>query len=327
MQEQKQEYMRRALALAQRGAGHVNPNPMVGCVIVKDGKIIGEGWHEHIGGLHAERNAFAHCTEDCTGADLYVTLEPCCHWGRTRDAGIEVETGVCEDECRRVNEVFFHYITHKTPFVTLKYAMTLDGKIAAHTGDSRWVTGETARRHVHETRNRLPAIMVGIGTVLEDDPLLTCRIDGGRDPIRVICDSRARTPIDSRIVQTANKIPTYIAVVGRNERTAELERHGVHILECKTKNERVDLADLMCQLGALGIDGLLLEGGSALAFSALEAGVVHRVQAYIAPKIIGGAGAKSPVGGLGFDKMVQALPLKDVTCMPMDEDFLIEGRL
>ena len=324
MQEQKQEYMRRALALAQRGAGHVNPNPMVGCVIVKDGKIIGEGWHEHIGGLHAERNAFAHCTEDCTGADLYVTLEPCCHWGRTppctdaviehkigrvfvgcldpnplvagkgaqilRDAGIEVETGVCEDECRRVNEVFFHYITHKTPFVTLKYAMTLDGKIAAHTGDSRWVTGET-------------------------------------DPIRVICDSRARTPIDSRIVQTANKIPTYIAVVGRNERTAELERHGVHILECKTKNERVDLADLMRQLGALGIDGLLLEGGSALAFSALQAGVVHRVQAYIAPKIIGGAGAKSPVGGLGFDKMVQALPLKDVTCTPMDEDFLIEGRL
>ena len=237
------------------------------------------------------------------------------------------KAGVCEDECRRVNEVFFHYITHKTPFVTLKYAMTLDGKIAAHTGDSRWVTGETARRHVHETRNRLPAIMVGIGTVLADDPQLTCRIDGGRDPIRVICDSRARTPIDSRIVQTANKIPTYIAVVGRNERTAELERHGVHILECKTKNERLDLADLMRQLGALGIDGLLLEGGSALAFSALEAGVVHRVQAYIAPKIIGGAGAKSPVGGLGFDKMVQALPLKDVTCTPMDEDFLIEGRL
>jgi len=334
---------------------------MVGCVIVKDGKIIGEGWHEHIGGLHAERNAFAHCTEDCTGADLYVTLEPCCHWGRTppctdaviehkigrvfvgcldpnplvagkgaqilRDAGIEVETGVCEDECRRVNEVFFHYITHKTPFVTLKYAMTLDGKIAAHTGDSRWVTGETARRHVHETRNRLPAIMVGIGTVLEDDPLLTCRIDGGRDPIRVICDSRARTPIDSRIVQTANKIPTYIAVVGRNERTAELEQHGVHILECKTKDERVDLADLMRQLGALSIDGILLEGGSALAFSALQAGVVHRVQAYIAPKIIGGAGAKSPVGGLGFDKMVQALPLKDVTCTPMGEDFLLEGRL
>ena len=312
--------MRRALALAQRGAGHVNPNPMVGCVIVKDGKIIGEGWHEHIGGLHAERNAFAHCTEDCTGADLYVTLEPCCHWGRTppcTDAVIE----------HKIGRVFVGCLDPNPPFVTLKYAMTLDGKIAAHTGDSRWVTGETARRHVHETRNRLPAIMVGIGTVLEDDPLLTCRIDGGRDPIRVICDSRARTPIDSRIVQTANKIPTYIAVIGRNERTAELERHGVHILECKTKNERVDLADLMRQLGALGIDGLLLEGGSALAFSALEAGVVHRVQAYIAPKIIGGAGAKSPVGGLGFDKMVQALPLKDVTCTPMDEDFLIEGRL
>ena len=205
--------------------------------------------------------------------------------------------------------------------------MTLDGKIAAHTGDSRWVTGEPARRHVHETRNRLPAIMVGVGTVLADDPQLTCRIDGGRDPIRVICDSRARTPIDSQLVQTADKIPTYIAVVGRNERTAQLEQHGVHILECPSKNERVDLASLMQQLGALGISGVLLEGGSALAFSALEAGLVHRVQAYIAPKIIGGASAKSPVGGLGFDKMAQALPLKDVTCTQMGEDFLLEGRL
>ena len=365
---EQEKYMKAALKLAQKAAdeGEVP----VGAVVVCDGKIVGRGRNRRETKKnalhHAEIEAIEKACKKLGGwrlhrCDLYVTLEPCCHWGRTppctdaviehkigrvfvgcldpnplvagkgaqilRDAGIEVETGVCEDECRRVNEVFFHYITHKTPFVTLKYAMTLDGKIAAHTGDSRWVTGETARRHVHETRNRLPAIMVGIGTVLEDDPLLTCRIDGGRDPIRVICDSRARTPINSRIVQTANKIPTYIAVVGRNERTAELERHGVHILECKTKNERVDLADLMRQLGALGIDGLLLEGGSALAFSALEAGVVHRVQAYIAPKIIGGAGAKSPVGGLGFDKMVQALPLKDVTCMPMGEDFLIEGRL
>ena len=361
MQEQTQEYMHRALTLAMRGAGHVNPNPMVGCVIVKDGKIIGEGWHEHIGGLHAERNAFAHCTEDCTGADLYVTLEPCCHWGRTppctdaiiehrigrvfvgcldpnplvagkgtrilQDAGIEVQTGVCEDECRRVNEVFFHYITHKTPFTVLKYAMTLDGKIAAHTGDSRWVTGETARRHVHETRNRLPAIMVGIGTVLADDPQLTCRLEGGRDPIRIICDSSARTPLDSRIVQSARTVPTYIAVTERNERTAALEQHGVHLLDCAAQNGHVDLNDLMQQLGALGIDGVLLEGGSALAFSALEAGIVHRVQAYIAPKLIGGADAKSPVGGIGIDRMAEALPLRDVTCTPLGEDFLIEGIL
>lgn len=358
------EYMRRAIELARRGTGFANPNPLVGAVLVRDGEIIAEGWHARCGDLHAERAALANCHARNTspeGATLYVTLEPCCHTGKQppcteaviesgiarvvvgsadpnplvagrgceqlRAAGITVDDGVAQAECDALNPIFFHFITHHTPYVTLKYAMTLDGKIATKTGASRWITGPAARERVHAERLRHAAIMVGIGTVLEDDPLLTCRIDGGRDPIRVICDSRARTPIDSRIVQTANKIPTYIAVIGQNERTAELERHGVHILECKTKNERVDLADLMRQLGALGIDGLLLEGGSALAFSALEAGVVHRVQAYIAPKIIGGAGAKSPVGGLGFDKMVQALPLKDVTCTPMDEDFLIEGRL
>ena len=361
MQEQKQEYMRRALALAQRGAGHVNPNPMVGCVIVKDGRIIAEGWHEHIGGLHAERNAFAHCTENAAGADLYVTLEPCCHWGRTppctdaviehgirrvfvgcldpnplvagkgvqilRNAGIEVETGVCEAECRERNEVFFHYITQKTPFVVLKYAMTLDGKIAAHTGDSRWVTGEAARRHVHETRNRLTGIMVGAGTVIADDPLLTCRIEGGRNPVRIVCASHARIPADCKLVQTAREIPTYVAVVEENERTARLEENGVHILVCGEKNGRVDLADLMQQLGALGVNGILLEGGSALAFSALREGVVHRVQAYVAPKLIGGADAKTPVGGAGFDRMADALALKNVRCTPLGEDILIEGRL
>lgn len=361
MPDEKEYYMHRALALAARGAGQVDPNPMVGCVIVKDGRIIGEGWHEHIGGLHAERNAFAHCTEDAAGADLYVTLEPCCHWGRTppctdaviehrirrvfvgcldpnplvagkgaqilRDAGIEVETGVCESECREINEVFFHYITHKTPFVVLKYAMTLDGKIAAHTGDSRWVTGEAARHHVHETRNRLSGIMVGVGTVLADDPLLTCRIDGGRDPVRIVCDSRARTPLDSQLVQTAGEIPTYVAVTARSERMAALEAKGVHILVCGEKDGHVDLTDLMQQLGEAGVNGILLEGGSSLAFSALKAGIVHRVQAYIAPKLIGGADAKSPVGGEGFAKMADALALKNVRCTPLGEDFLIEGRL
>ena len=361
MPDQKEYYMRRALALAARGAGHVDPNPMVGCVIVKDGRIIAEGWHEHIGGLHAERNAFAHCTEDAAGADLYVTLEPCCHWGRTppctdaviehrirrvfvgcldpnplvagkgaqilRDAGIEVETGVCEAECREINEVFFHYITHKTPFVVLKYAMTLDCKIAAHTGDSRWVTGEAARRHVHETRNRLSGIMVGVGTVLADDPLLTCRIDGGRNPVRIVCDSHARTPLGSQLVQTANEIPTYVAVTARSERTAALEEKGVRILVCGETDGHVDLTDLMQQLGSAGINGILLEGGSSLAFSALKAGIVHRVQAYIAPKLIGGADAKSPVGGEGLAKMADALALKNVRSTPLGEDFLIEGRL
>ena len=363
MQEQKQEYMRRALALAQRGAGHVNPNPMVGCVIVKDGKIIGEGWHEHIGGLHAERNAFAHCTEDCTGADLYVTLEPCCHWGRTppctdaviehkigrvfvgcldpnplvagkgaqilRDAGIEVETGVCEDECRRVNEVFFHYITHKTPFVTLKYAMTLDGKIAAHTGDSRWVTGETARRHVHETRNRLPAIMVGIGTVLADDPQLTCRIEGGRNPLRVICDSRLRTPITSAIAQSARNVPTIIVCApnASGECASKLEETGCEIVRVPEHDGRIDLRQLMVALGKRGIDSVFIEGGATLAACALEAGIVNHVQAFIAPKIFAGVGAPSPLGGTGVNTPDQAWTLSATTVERLGDDVLIEGDI
>lgn len=354
--------MRRALELAKRGAGRVSPNPMVGCVIVKDSRIIGEGWHEQCGGLHAERNALQNCTEDPAGADLYVTLEPCCHWGRTppctdailekrigrvfvgcldpnplvagkgvqilRDASIPVETGVCGDECRRLNEVFFHYITHKTPFVVLKYAMTLDGKIAAHTGDSRWVTGQAARAHVHETRNRLTGIMAGVGTVLADDPLLTCRMAGGRSPVRIICDSRARTPLDSGIVRTAREVPTILAVTEQNERTAALAAAGIDILLCKADAQgHICLTDLTAQLGARQIDSILLEGGAALAFSALEAGIVRKVQAYIAPKLIGGAEAKTPVGGTGFAKMADALTLQNLTVTPLGEDFLLEGDL
>lgn len=361
MQNQTETYMRRALALAARGAGHVSPNPMVGCVIVKDERIIGEGWHEYCGGLHAERNALKNCAEDPAGADLYVTLEPCCHWGRTppctdaiiehrigrvfvgcldanplvagkgaeilRSAGIPVETGICEDECRRLNEVFFHYITNKTPYVVLKYAMTLDGKIAASSGDSRWVTSETARRHVHETRARLSGIMVGVGTVLADDPLLTCRIEGGRNPYRIVCDSHARTPLDCQLIRTAREIDTVIAVTEWNDRTAALKKAGAHLVLCQAKNGRVDLTDLMHQLGAHGLDSILLEGGAELAFAALEAGIVHKVQAYIAPKLIGGSTAKTPLGGAGFARMADAVALKNVTVTPLGEDFLLEGVL
>ncbi len=356
-----QYYMLHALELAKRGAGHVNPNPMVGCVIVKDGHVIGEGWHEKCGGLHAERNAFKSLTANANGATLYVTLEPCCHWGRTppctdaiiehkirrvvvgctdpnplvggkgigllRDAGIEIVTGVCEEECLRLNEVFFHYITHKTPFVVLKYAMTLDGKIAAYTGDSKWVTGEAARMHVHHTRNRLSGIMVGIGTVLADDPLLTCRIEGGRNPVRIVCDSHARTPLDSQLVRTAKDVKTLVAVTEENDRTKALRDAGVHIFQCAEKEGHVDLNDLMSQLGAQEIDSVLLEGGSFLAFSALESGIVNKVQAYIAPKLIGGVSAKTPVGGKGFPRMSDALALSHLTITPLDGDFLLEGDI
>lgn len=356
-------YMRRALELAVRGAGHVSPNPMVGAVIVKDGRIIGEGWHERIGGLHAERNAFKHCTEDCTGATIYVTLEPCCHWGRTppctdaimehkisrvvvgcldpnplvagkgltilRDAGIECVSGVLEDECLAVNEVFFHYITTKTPFVVMKYAMTLDGRIAAFTGDSKWITGETARRHVHETRKRLSAIMVGIGTVLADDPMLNCRIVSGVDPLRLICDSYLRTPLDSQLVRTAKDIPTWIFCADADvSRKAALEDAGVTVIPMPDESgTHVDLAAAMQYLGQQQVDSILLEGGGTLNGEALRLGLVHRVQAYIAPKLIGGSAAHGPVGGAGIARMADALQLDGTTITRLGEDILIEGRI
>ena len=357
------EYMRRALELAVRGAGHVSPNPMVGAVIVKDGRIIGEGWHEHIGGLHAERNAFKHCTEDAAGATIYVTLEPCCHWGRTppcteaimehkiarvvvgcldpnplvagkglqilRDAGIECVTGVLEQECLAVNEVFFHYITTKKPFVVMKYAMTLDGKIAAFTGDSKWVTGEQARRHVHETRRRLRAIMVGINTVLADDPMLNCRIEDGVDPVRIILDSSLRIPLDCQIVQTASRIPTHVFCARPDgAKEAALAALGVHVHYLPDETDtRVDLGRAMQELAQMQLDSVLVEGGGTLHGELMRLGLVDRVQAYVAPKLIGGIQAKSPVEGPGIPYMADAQTLTDITITRLGEDVLIEGRI
>ncbi len=357
------EYMRRALELARRGAGHVSPNPMVGAVIVKNGRIIGEGWHERIGGLHAERNALAHCTEDPAGATIYVTLEPCCHWGRTppcteailenklsrvvvgcldpnplvagkglqilRDAGISCDTGVLEDECLAINEVFFHYITHKRPFVLMKYAMTLDGKIAAVTGDSKWVTGDEARRHVQETRRRLSSIMVGIGTVLADDPMLNCRIEEGVDPIRVVIDSKLRIPLDSQIVTTARHIPTYVFAARANpDKELDLTNAGLHVIYApEVGAERVDLHQVLHHLGEMQIDSVLLEGGGTLNGTFMQLGLVDRVQAYIAPKLIGGADAKGPIGGDGIALMREAQALCSPTITRLGNDILIEGRI
>ncbi len=356
-------YMRRALALAERGMGHVSPNPMVGAVIVKDGRVIGEGWHERIGGLHAERNAFRNCTEDCAGATIYVTLEPCCHWGRTppctdailehriarvvvgcldpnplvagkgldilRAAGIECVSGVLEDECRALNEVFFHYITTGKPFVVMKYAMTLDGRIASHTGDSKWVTGEAARAHVHRTRKWLRAILVGIGTVLADDPMLNCRIESGVDPIRLVCDSTLRIPLDSRLVRTARDIPTWVFCARADAgRKAALEQAGVTVVPLPDADgARVDLAAVMDYLGRQQVDGVLLEGGGTLNGEALRLGLVDRVQAYLAPKLIGGAAARGPVEGPGIARMADALALHDLTITRLEDDLLIEGRI
>lgn len=355
----KEEYMLRAIALAKKGIGKVNPNPLVGAVIVKDDRIIGEGYHAQYGALHAERHAFTNLTEDARGAEMYVTLEPCCHQGKQPpctdaiiehgikkvyvgsddpnelvagggiqkllDAGIEVETGVMKKACDALNPVFFHYITTNTPYVVMKYAMTLDGKIACDNGKSQWVTGEAARNHVQETRNALTGIMVGIGTVLADDPSLTCRLPEGRNPVRVICDSHLRIPLDSQIVKTANHIRTIVATVTPDiEKQSVLEKMGVQIVVTKEKDGEVDLQDLMLWLGAEKIDSILLEGGSMLNHSALKSGIVNHAHIYIAPKIFGGSGSYTPVKGVGVDSPDQAYFFENQRVTTFEKDILLE---
>ena len=356
------DYMALAVSLAERGRGWTNPNPVVGAVLVKEGRIIGQGWHRRLGGLHAEREALADCRESPEGATLYVTLEPCCHQGRQppctsavleagvrrvvvgsadpnplvagkgldllRSHGVEVETGVLQAECEALNRVFFHYIRTGRPYVTMKYAMTLDGKIATRTGASQWITGEEARQRVHRDRHANAAILAGAGTVLADDPMLNCRMEGGRTPLRIVCDPRLRTPPGSRIVRTAREIPTVLAAGPvKPERAAPFEAAGCQVWSLPLRGGSVDLAALMDRLGEAEIDSVLLEGGGTLNWAMLEAGLVRRVQAYIAPKLLGGAAAKSPVGGLGAALLEQAARVRDVTVTQAGEDFLLEGEI
>jgi diaminohydroxyphosphoribosylaminopyrimidine deaminase/5-amino-6-(5-phosphoribosylamino)uracil reductase len=344
----ERDYMLRAIELAKKGRGFTNPNPMVGAVIVKDGRIIGEGYHERCGELHAERNAIASLTESAEGATLYVTLEPCCHYGKTppcteaildqkiarvvigsrdpnplvagkgaeilRNAGVRVEEDFMRGECDALNPVFFHFITKKVPYVVMKYAMTADGKIAARTGDSKWITGEKAREKVQEMRHAYTGIMVGIGTVLADDPMLNVRIPGKKSPVRIICDSSLRIPMDSGIVKSAKKYRTIVAYAGENaEKLEQLRNAGVETISVPDVHGQVDLKKLMEYLGEQGIDSILLEGGGTLNESALAAGIVNEVCAFIAPKIFGGTDAKTPVAGTGVAHPSEAvmLTLKD----------------
>ncbi len=373
----EEKYMLRAIELAKRGIGRVNPNPLVGAVIVKDGEILSEGYHARYGELHAERHAFSRLesSEAARGAEMYVTLEPCCHQGKQppctqaiiehgirkvyvgsddpnglvagkgiallRQAGIEVETQVLKEACDALNPVFFHYITEKTPYVVMKYAMTLDGKIACDSGKSQWVTGERARTHVQETRNALMGIMVGIGTVLADDPSLTCRIPGGRNPTRIIADSHLRIPLESKVVQTAKEVATIVAATEEGcseyaEKRHALEGLGVEVLavprgssregenHAHSAGEGVDLNVLMEMLGNRGIDSILLEGGSALHYSALWAGIVRKIQVYIAHKIFGGGGSFTPVRGLGVEDPSEAFLFANRRITDFGEDILLE---
>ena len=358
-------YMRRAIELADRGCGFVNPNPLVGAVIVKDGKVIGEGWHERYGQWHAERNALLTAKEDTAGATMYVTLEPCCHYGKTppcteaiiehkiakvvvgiadpnplvagkgmtllREAGIEVICGVEEERIREQNKIFLKYIETGMPWVALKTASTLDGKIAAYTGDSKWITGEESRAKVQEIRARLMAVMVGIGTVLADDPLLNCRIVDRevRQPIRIIVDSNARLPLNSRIVQTATVYRTIVAHTrfAAEEQLQQLREHGVETLLCNEEEGLVRVEDLCRKLGKSGIDSVLLEGGGSLNFSFLNKGLVDEIYAFIAPKIIGGMNAKTAVEGEGVSRMADAIDLKITDVLNAGQDILLKLRI
>ncbi len=354
--------MKIAIEEAKKGEGFTNPNPMVGAVIVKEGRIISKDYHHRCGEYHAERNAILNCRENMRGAEMYVTLEPCCHYGKTppcteiiiesgirkvyigsmdsnplvggkgaailREHGIEVVTGICEQECLELNRVFFHYIQTKTPYVVMKYAMTADGKIATRTGASKWITGEAARERVQRSRHKYMGIMAGVGTVLADDPRLTCRLEGKKSPIRIICDTNLRTPLTAEVVKTAKEIPTIFATaVAEKEWTEPYESLGCQVLTVPLEGKHINLNILMQKLGELGIDSILLEGGAMLNFSALKSGIVQAAETYIAPKIFGGSTAKTPVEGVGAALPEEAFFLCNPKLQQIEEDILIEWEV
>lgn len=360
---QDSEYMSQALALAAKGAGCVAPNPMVGALVVKDDKVVGQGYHQAVGGPHAEVHAIDDAGAAAGGATLYVTLEPCNHQGRTppctekilsagikrvvvamadpnpdvtgggnarlKAHGIDVVCGVQEEAARQLNESFIKHSRTKLPFVVLKMAATLDGRIATRTGDARWVTGPPARQRVHRMRHAMDAIMVGIGTAAADDPRLTTRMpDGpGVDPIRIVLDSRLTLSEQARMLNEPSGAPTYL-VCGPDapaDNRQRLAQRGATIIEAGIADGRIDLAALMAQLGGMGITSILIEGGAQVASSALAAGIVDKLIVFYAPKLLGGDDGIPMLRGKGPALMKEALPVCDVTIELVGEDIMLQG--
>lgn len=360
-----EKYMRMALDLAAKGAGYVSPNPMVGAVVVKDGRVVGQGYHQALGGPHAEVNALDDAGGQARGATLYVTLEPCNHHGRTppctqkimskeirrvvvamadpnphvtgggniflKSQGIEVICGACEKEATRLNEIFIKYVRTQRPFVVLKMAATLDGRIATRTGDARWVTGPEARGFVHQLRHAMDAILVGVGTITADDPELTTRLDNGRgvDPVRVVLDTHLSMSSGARMLNQLSSAGTII-VCGPDAAEANkmrLKDKGACIMEVPLKHGRIDLPILMERLGQRGLTSVLLEGGSQVAGAALKAGVVDKVHFFYAPKILGGDDGVPMCAGQGPDKMEGCMPLTETCVNRMGNDILVTGYL
>jgi len=356
-------YMQRALELATRACGRTNPNPVVGAVIVKDGKIIGEGYHKKAGTPHAEIHALNDAGDEARGATIYVSLEPCSHFGRTPpcahalvkagikraviatldpnpkvagkglkiliNAGVETTVGILEDEAVRLNEVFFKYIQTGQPFVSLKVAMTLDGKIATYNGNSRWITGEDSRQYVHHLRNIYDGIMVGIGTVLMDNPRLNTRldVDDKRDPVRVIIDGNLDLPLDCNIVKSSKEQRSIVftSQINNKEKANILTSHGVEIIELGGDPQKLPIEKAIKILGELGICSLLVEGGAEVNGYIIENELVDKIYWFIASKIVGGRSAPSPIGGKGKDLMSKAVELKSFKIERFGQDICIVG--
>ena len=353
-----EHFMRLALELAHKGEGFTNPNPIVGAVVVKDGKIIGTGYHRKFGGPHAEVFALEEAGENARGATMYVTLEPCSHYGKTppcadriiaagisrvvvacRDpnplvngqgieklhaAGIEVTEGVLEEEAQRANEIFIKFIQTKIPFVQLKLAESLDGKIATRTGDSKWITGEEARTEVHRLRRRFAAVLVGANTAINDDPQLTVRRVKGPNPVRVVLDGRGRIPVERRMFTEDGRTIVATATM-TEEKEGKLRDRGVEVWRLPNKEEKVDLHELLVWLGKENLDSLLVEGGGETAAAFLTAGLVDKVSLFIAPIIIGGTDAVPAVGGIGATSIADGIRLWNVELQALGKDHLISG--
>jgi diaminohydroxyphosphoribosylaminopyrimidine deaminase/5-amino-6-(5-phosphoribosylamino)uracil reductase len=345
------DWMERAIALAERGRGHVEPNPLVGAVVVRDGRLVGEGWHQRYGQAHAEVNALAAAGEAARGATLYVTLEPCCHFGKTppctdaviqagisrvvaamsdpfpqvagrgaellRAAGVAVAVGLCEAEARRLNAPYLKLLATGRPYVHVKWAMTLDGKIATRTGDSKWISNKASRHWVHELRGRMDAIVVGVGTLLADDPLLTARPPGPRTAVRVVLDHHGRMPTTSQLARTARETPTWIVTAGEPAPQLRALDCEVHTLP--------DVRALLDELGRRRMTNILVEGGAGVLGSFLDVREIDEVHVFIAPRLAGGKDAKTPIGGIGVEKIADALTLAEWRAEMVEGDVYLHG--
>jgi diaminohydroxyphosphoribosylaminopyrimidine deaminase / 5-amino-6-(5-phosphoribosylamino)uracil reductase len=357
-----EQWMKRVLLLAEAGRGRTSPNPMVGAVLVKRGKVVGEGYHARIGEAHAEIVALRQAGEKAGGAVLYLNLEPCTHYGRTppcapqvvnagvkrvvigmedpnpavngkgietlRRSGIDVKVGILGKECRRLNEAFCKYILKKEPFVMLKVAATLDGKIATRNGDSKWISGEASRRFVHKLRDQVDGVLVGIGTVLRDDPRLTARVKEGREPYRIVLDSRLKIPEEAKVFEHSPS-EVILATTGSapQDKIERLEKKGVRVLIAGSKKGRVDLKSCLSKLGEIGMMNLLVEGGSQVNGSFLDEGLIDKFLLFLSPKLIGDPQALGIFGGRGVSNLRETVALKDIRARKIGEDIFVEGYL